>query len=318
LESTTTAVEHDAETPVQLCLSYTGTNVVDIIEDLLTEYGGLTTGDLDLAGWAEEGDVWLTDYNLTAIVVEPTGVAKLISELSEQCQLFIWWDERAQKVRLKAVRPWAFDQVAEVNDTEHVIADSQSVKDRPEDRVNEVQVYYGQKNPVEDIDKIWNFQRLRVNTDAESQSADEYGDLRISRIFSRWLTASQASLAAKLATRQINRYRNNPRTITFRLDAKDSEAWTGDTVLATIRSLTDYTGAALPSYLQVIEVKETVVGTEYEYVLEDSGFTGRYALWSPEGIPDYPDSTDPQRSRYGWYCDDSGELSTGAQGYIYA
>jgi hypothetical protein len=245
-------------------------------------------------------------------------VAKLVTELGEQCQLFIWWDERDQLVKLKAVRPWAFDQVAEVDDTNHILAKSQGVKDRPEERVSQVQVYYGQKNPVEDIDKPWNFRRLRVSVDEDAESADQYGDPRISKIYSRWLAATQTSLAAKLASRQLARYRNNPRTITFRLDAKDSEAWTGDTILTTIRSITDYSGLAAPTYLQVIEVKEVTVGTEYEYVMQDTQFTGRYCLWAPETIPDYPSSTDPQRARYGWYCDDDGLLSTNALGYLYA
>lgn len=314
----TTAEEHDEDAPVQLALSYTGTSVTDVLEELLTEYAGLDPALLDLAGWAEEASVWLSDYLLTAVVTEPEGVAKLVAEICEQCQLFVWWDERAQLVKLKAVRPWAFDQVAEVNDTEHVLAKSQSVKERPEDRVSQVQVYYGQKNPTEDLAKPWNFQRLRVNIDSDAEGENEYGDARISVIYSRWLSANQTALAVKLASRQLQRYRNNPRTITFRLDAKDSEAWTGDTVLATIRSLTDYSGAALPSYLQVIEVRETVVGTEYEYILEDTNFTGRYCLWAPEGLPVYPESTDPQRARYGWYADSSGELSTGLSGYLYA
>lgn len=314
----TTAVEHDDAAPAQLCLSYTAVNVVDILEELLTTYAGLDAADLDLAGWSEEGSTWLSEYSLTAVISEPMGVGKLVTEICEQCQLFIWWDERAQLVKLKAVRPWAFDEVAEVNDTDNVLAKSQSVRDRPEDRVSQVQVYYGQKDPTADLDKPWNFQRLRVNIDSDAEGPDEYGDARISVIYSRWLSASQVALAVKLASRQLQRYRNNPRTITFRLDAKDSAAWTGDTILATIRTLTDYTGLALPSYLQVIEVKETVVGTEYEYVLEDTQFTGRYCLWAPEGIPDYPDSTDPQRGRYGWYSDNAGELSTTADGYLYA
>lgn len=314
----TTAVEHDEDAPAQLCLSYTAANVVDILEDLLTDYAGIDPALLDLAGWAAEGGTWLSDYDLTAIVTEPMGVAKLVAELCEQCQLFIWWDERDQLVKLKAVRPWAFDEVSEINDQSHVLADSQSVKDRPQDRISQVQVYYGQKNPTEDLAKVWNFQRLRVNVDQDAESADEFGEPRISTIYSRWLSASQVALAAKLASRQLSRYRNNPRTITLRLDAKDSDAWTGDTVLATIRCLTDFTGAATPSYLQVIEVRETVVGSEYEYVLEDTQFSGRYALWAPDTIPAYPDSTEAQRGRYGWWSDDDGLLSTGAPGSLYA
>lgn len=314
----TTAVAHDASAPVQLCLSYSGTALVDILYELITDYAGIDSSLIDLAAWNAEADVWLTDYDLTAVVTSPMGVATLVTELCEQCQFFIWWDERVQKIGLKAVRPWAFDQVAELNDTDHIIANSQSVRDRPDDRLSKVLVYYGQKNPTEDLAKPWNFQRLKATIDEDAESADEFGDARIRTIYSRWLSAAQQAQAIKLSSRLLSRYRNNPRTITFRLDAKDSDAWTGDTVLATMRTIVDYSGAKLPSYLQVIEVKEMKVGTEYDYILEDTGFSGRYALWGPDTLPAFPDADDPTRARYGFWADAGGLMSDGSEGYKYA
>lgn len=314
----TLAAAHDLGAPVQLCLSYTAAFITDIIYDLLVNYGGIDPALIDLATWNVEANVWLAGCNLTAVVVKPLGVAKLIAELSEQCQLFIWWDERDQTIGLKAVRPWAFDSIASLNESAHILADSQSVRDRPDERISQVLFYYGQKDPTEDLEKPWNFQRLKVNTDADSESGTQFGDSRIKIIYSRWINVNQVSQAVKVASRTLNRYRNVPRTYTLSLDAKDSDAWTGDVVLVTMRTLVDYTGAALPSYLQVVEAKEQVVGSRYDYVLEDTGFSGRYALWSAPGLPSFPSADDPTRSRYGFWGDASGLMSDGSTGYQWA
>ena len=318
-QKNTVAVAHDIDSPVQQCLAYTAINLLTILQDLLVNFGGVDAGLIPTAEWAEEGDLWFIDVNLTALVSSPTGVQSLIGELSEQCQCFIWWDERAQEVKFKGVRPWAFDQIAAVDDDAHVISDSQSVKDRPDERVSQVQVFYGQKNPTEELARPWNFARLEVNTDQDSESADEYGEARIKVIYSRWLSTAQGSLAAGLAARMLSRYRDNPRTISFKLDAKDSTAWTADTILATIRMLTDFSGAPIPSYLQVIEARESVMGSEYEYILQDSGFTARYFLWADETVEeDYGSAAPALRSRYGWYANDDDELTNNDDGYLLA
>lgn len=314
----TVAAGHDANVPVQLCLSYAGAFVTDVLYDLLVTYAGVNPAYIDLASWNLEADIWLSNYDLTAVVVKPMGVAKLVGEISEQCQLFIWWDEKTQRIKLKAVRPWAFDEVATLSDEYNILADSQSVRDRPDDRISQVLVYYGQKDPTKDLEKPWNFARLKVNTDADSESADQYGDTRNKIIYSRWLSSAQLSEAVSLATRTLNRFRNTPRTIVMQLDAKDSLAWTGDVVLASMRSITDYTGLRAPSYLQVVAVKEVVVGTVYEYELEDTGFFGRYSLWCPLGIPDYLSASSAQRARHGFWSDAAGLMSDGTEGYKFA
>ena len=317
-QKNTLAVEHDIDTNVQQCLSYNNIFITDVLYDLLVNYGNIDPAYIDTVAWDAEASVWLTEYDLTTVVTKPIGVGKLIEELSQQCQLFIWWDERTQEIKLKAVRPWAFDTVLELSDRYNILADSQSVKDRPDDRVTQVHVYYGQKNPTEDLEKPWNFKRLNVTTDADAESEDQYGDARIKQIYSRWIIESQLSQAVKLSTRMTERYRQVPRSITLRVDAKDSDAWTGDVIKVTMRTLTDYSGAPLPTYLQIIEAKEVTLGSVYEYTLEDTQFNGRYGFWAPTGIPDYGSATDDQRSRYGFWANSSGLMSDGSPGYKYA
>ena len=314
-QKNTEAVEHDAGTGVQQCFSCSDKFITEILYDLLVNYAKIDPAYVSLADWNTEANQWLSDYDLTAVVTKPMGVAALVEELSQQCQFFIWWDERVQKIKLKAVRPWALDSVLELTDRNNIIADSQSVKDRPEDRVTQVHVYYGQKNPTEDLTKPWNFSRINVVTDADAESADQYGDARIKQVFSRWLTESQLSQAVKLSTRMTQRYRQTPRQITLRVDAKDSGAWTGDIVRATMRTITDITGMPVPTYLQIIEAKEITLGTVYEYVLEDTQFNGRYGFIAPEGIPEYGSADEFQRGRYAFLADASGQMSDGSEGY---
>ena len=312
----TLAAEHEADEPVQLCLSYENATITEVLYDLLVTRAGIPSSFIDLPAWELEEADWLRDYLLSPVISEPMGIAKLVAELCEQCLFFIWWDERAQLIQFKAIRPTGRDTATELNDADHVMADTQSRTERPDERITQVHVYHGQKDPTVDLDKLWNYQRLIVSFDAEAESVAEYGDSRVRVITSRWLASSNFQEATKLADRLRARFRDNPKTIKFKLEAKDCALWTGDVVAATIRTLTDFTGAPTETSLQVLEVTETKPGAEYEYVLEDTFFRGRYGFITPNTLTaDYSDATEDERNRYGFIAPDTGVFADGTEAY---
>ena len=71
----TEAAGHDADDALQLVLTYSAVDLVDIIEDLLTTYGGVDPAFLDLAGWATEQSTWLAAYSLRASITTPSANA---------------------------------------------------------------------------------------------------------------------------------------------------------------------------------------------------------------------------------------------------
>ena len=80
-------------------------------------------------------------YN--TLVTTPTGVSKLLTELTEQVGL-LFWDEVNSLIKSQTIRPHPLSEtVHELNTTKHLLADSVKMRDIVDDRVNEVWVYYG-------------------------------------------------------------------------------------------------------------------------------------------------------------------------------
>ena len=85
----TEAAAHKSDDSVQACLEYDDARVDAIIYDLLVNYAGIPATMIDYDAWQDEADVWLAGQGLTAVIAEPTGVAKLLAELSEQGRAYI-------------------------------------------------------------------------------------------------------------------------------------------------------------------------------------------------------------------------------------
>ncbi len=312
-----TAEDHNAGSAMQVCTVYSGQSITEVLYDLLVNKAGISADYIDLAAWNAEADVWLSEYEIATTIAKPVGVNQLVGELAQQCLFYIWWDERTQLITFRAIRPTGHDAVSTIDDTNNIIADTQARTEKPEDRKTQVWVYHGQLDPLVDLAKPYNFLSVRATADADAEGDPEYGDSRILPIYSRWLPITATSEADKLGLRLLNRYRDNPKTYQFKLDAKDSAIWTGDVVSATMRSIIDFTGAQVATPLQILEVRETVPGSEYEYVAQDTQFKGRYAFWAPDDEDDYLDATDADRARYAWWSDGSGLMSDNSSGYQY-
>src|SRR5690625_3011833 len=266
----TEAESHDAGDSVQLCLQYDGVPVQDVAYDLLVNYGNVPAGFIDKAQWDAEANVWLAGYNLSALITEPTGVNKLLGELSEQCLFFIWWDEEQQTIPWSVLRP-PEDEPVSVNDFENFVAGSIGRKDEPKERVSQVIIYYSQINPVEKLDEESNFARIRVRRDVEAEAEEQYGETRIRKIFSRWFDADNDAITLSTGTRLLNAYRDNPKFITFSLDAKDRGMMgVGHTVDFVSRFAVDDTGAPRPIRLLVLREDEVEAGPRLEFECQDS------------------------------------------------
>jgi len=309
----TTADTHDLETQVQSCLRYTDADVWDIAEELLTDYAGIPASFLDTTGWAAEGALWLHQFSVSAVVAHPTGVSELLSELMEQALFYMWWDERTQKVLLRAVRPDTETPVS-VTDRDHIIEDSMSVKEEPEQRITQVWVYWAIKSPVHHVDDPDSFRRIRIRADLEAETAVKHGDSRIRKVFARWIqTRGQA---INLTARILGRYGVSPKIVQLELDAKDRDLWTADLINVTTRLITDDTGQALETLFQVISAEEHVPGHRVKYTLQKSEFQGiNFAFWMSNTAPIFTLATDQEKKQGLWWSDASGEMSDGTAGY---
>jgi hypothetical protein len=317
---------------VQLCLRYTNQTLPAILYDLLVTYAGVDPSFIDMTAWNLESDTWLGSSVYSSLITSPTGINTLLNELSSLGLFFIWPDERAAAIRFRAVRPERDSNKAIITETNAILSQSAALSDDPAKRISEVWVFYGMKDPTGNLPNsaqtavgaipsagdTANFAKVSVSVDLAAEGADEYNQAIILTIFSRWFGSSADSLAARLGARLLARYRNSPRTLVIKLDAKDSSLWTGDIATITSKVVQDVTGDSAPTDFQVLQVKETVGGTTFEYTLVDSFFSGRYFYIAPDALEglDYSAATEEQKARYGFVAGPATEIMTdGKEGY---
>jgi len=281
----TTAAEHDAEASVQQCLRYTDELFYTILQDLLETYGGIDAAYLDLAGWQAEINDFLLAYRLSTLITEPTSVAQLVSELQEQALVYVWWDERDALVKIKTIRGIEAEPPV-ISDSANIVAGSVSYQEMPRQRASQVWIWYARDNFVRAVTDVKSYASLIVDADLESETAEQYGEKSIRKIFGRWLPTG--ALAETTASKIIRRYVDVPSQIKFRLDAKDRAYWIGDVVAISHYLDVDSYGARRVRYWTITSAEEVVPGEVIEYHAEDTTLYGRIHYVMASDAPDYP------------------------------
>lgn len=208
----TDAVEHDTQDRVQVCLYYEAEDPADIIADLLESYADVDPEWLPVSSWLDETETFLRQV-YTGVIAEPTSVHDLVSELSQQAALAIWWDEVNQEVRLQVLRQIATD-AARWDDTS-ILEGSLSLKEQPKKRKSRVWVYYGQVNPLEGQDDPSNYRSAAVTIDTDAE--EDNGSPAHDKIYSRWIPAFGRSIATRLGDIRLGRYSRAPRRFNYEL-----------------------------------------------------------------------------------------------------
>jgi hypothetical protein len=309
----TAAVNHSAGVRVQSCLRFTDVNAWEVARDLIQTYASAAYPFIDLVQWEAEADQWLDGFIVSAVISEPTGLNTLLAELCRDAQFFIWWDERLQKILLRAVRPPAL--VPSIwTDNANIIAGTQAVQYKPAERISQVWYYYDAKDPTKSVTTEENYRKVRIRIDAQSESEREYDESAIKKVFSRWVRTD--AIVTAITTRIINRYRTTPFYLTVQVDAKDRGIWTADVIDVSTRILTDFDGNPRTNRYQVISAEETTPGAVIKYVLQDYNFTARYGYYMADDAPDFADATEEEKLTGGWFADVDGSVE-GAPGYEY-
>jgi hypothetical protein len=278
----TLASGHDADETVQLCLRYDAESPAAILQDLLENYTGIPTANLDLAGWAQE----VTDFLprlYSAIITEPTAVDALVSEMCEQMSFYVWHDERDDLIKIRAVRPASGEEIIDLTQSRHIIEDTLSVADNPDQMLTRVVVNYAPRDPTKSVDELTNYAATEVIVAAGSEQDEQNRGVQSKTINSRWIGVGGGAAAVDLAERLLRRYGQIPRTLSFSLDAKDRDVWVSDFVRISHRLITDDTGESLPINVQVMKATEAQSGSTFSYtgqtfISEDPPVAGEFLL----------------------------------------
>jgi hypothetical protein len=204
------AQAHTAGDRVQITLRYDGDDPADIIYDLLVNYAAVPAAYIELAEWqAETADFLGVIY--AATITEPTSVKKLVSEIIEQAALALWWDDRAQRIRLNVLREIATD--TDSFDHERIIQGSLRIQEQPLKRISQIWTFYGERDPTDSGANEDNFRAVLADVDLELEA--EYGSPEIRQIMARWVETETA--ASRLNSIQLSRFRDPPRQFAFDL-----------------------------------------------------------------------------------------------------
>lgn len=307
----TTAAAHTAGDSVQECLRYTNQLISAVIYDLLVTYAGVSSSYITIADWQAEEDDWLNGHLASRLITEPTGVKSILDEICVNYMLYLWWDERNSQIKFEIIAPYstAPDTLTE---SAHLIAESVRVTEEPDKRRSQVWVYYDMISATESDEDPTNYRVLKVQADTDAETAEQYDESRIETIFAPWFTATGD--AVRLASRLLERLRNNPRKVAFRLDMKDSAYTTGSVVALESSAMQETDGSPLNLAVRIIEARE-VDGHVTQCLAVDEDFQGRYARIGPNTLGDYGAATDQEKLLYGWICENSAPYLGGDGAY---
>lgn len=201
-----TQADHKQEDLVQLVLTITSMAPYAITAFLLLGYTTVPSAAVPVADWAAASSEITELY--TAHITKPTPVEKLIGELEVQAGFTIYPDTATGIIKFAALRGAAAPVIVE-NDT-WIVRGTFSHRRRDDKRVSQVWVYYGQINPVRDLEERGNFHSVYIAGDADAEGPLEYDDPAVLEVFSRWMPQFGRSFAQRAGNRLRAMYRDPP------------------------------------------------------------------------------------------------------------
>lgn len=269
----TTAQAHQAQDRAQVVLRYAGDDPADIIYDLMVNYAGIDPAYIDLSDWLNETENFLRRV-YSATIGDPESVKKLITEIVQQAALSIWWDDVGQKIRLRVLR--AIDTGAETLGADTIQRGSFRTMEQPDKRVSQVWIYYGQRNPLQQLEDLDNFRSLAVTIDAEAE--ENYGSPAIRKIYSRWIASGGRTVATRVGDIILGRYKDPPRRFNFDLLRGVKELIAGQGYRVGWWTIQDVTGAQTTAPIQITRVNPRA--GEFSYEAEEQ----LYQVIDPEDL----------------------------------
>jgi len=301
----TDAASHGVDALFQQAYRVDGASIADTANDLLVNYAGVDASFINLSNWQAEVSRWMAGFNLTATITKPTGVSRLLGELSQLGVVF-WWDDINQEIGLRANRPLDFDETAPVlSDDKTFIEKTIGIRDLDAERLSRVLFWHGQDDVSGSATNGNNFSRAVVDVDASAETANEFDQVQLIEIFNRWLGDGNDSIAGPVARRLLNRYRNTPQEVTFTYDSKDAaNVELAQPVDVNTRLLVDETGKNLTARMQVTSVEEIVASHRLRATVQSYQFDGRYGFITENSRPDYAASSDAQKAKGTYIADE--------------
>lgn len=266
------------------------------IRDLLRDYAGVDPSFIPFSDWADEVGIWAPSLVLTADIMKPEGVSKLIGELAV-LGVTIWWDEVAQEIKLKINAPVDLQSIVSLTDRNNIIAASE--EDRAEDRLTEVLFNTVQIDPSKGVNED-NFLRGDLFVSTLEKTDNAFGDTKVKTINCRWVNHGDYASIRILALRLLARFKLAPWRYVIDVDYRD-DLGIADVVSLNSYIATDDTGELQPQLAQVIMREDKVEGSTVTLRLQKFQFDQRYGYITENTRPLYTASIDAQKDRGAYF-----------------
>lgn len=291
----TQAATHAANDTVQQAYVVSLVRADQVIYDLLVTYGNIPSSYITFADWQAEFNRWGASMFLSATICKPTGVSKLIGEIN-QLGITVWWDEVAQKIRIKLNHP-PDELPVPWTDRKNII--SITTEDNDDERATRVMLRTVQADPTKDLNND-NFLRDYITIGVAEESPDFYNGSRTQTIVTRWLNQGADSAAKIITSRLLKRYKFAPVTYNVKIDIKDDPSLTDVIDLNTYLG-TDVTGKIVPKLTQVYYRIDDKNGSSVNVKLQSYQFDGRYGLIAENTRPVYNSSSAAQKLKGSYF-----------------
>ena len=249
----TAEASHSADDTVQKCLAFgtygnsaTGSTIDDVAYEIFVNGAGVPAGAINKTtggeySWADEKTQWLSTFKINTIISEPEEANKLVNQLGSMVGTNFFYDDLAAKIVMRAempiVNPLTIQTITDVD----IVEDSLKIMNSEKDRISRVYYYYNRKNGVEDRDKKKSFKNLYVNIDADSEGSEEYAK-QANKVIYAWGVVD-SSTATSITQRILNRFKNVPKTVSFKLDVGSKQIKTGDHFYLQTKSIVNLDGS---------------------------------------------------------------------------
>lgn len=262
----TSAIDHASGADVQVGLFIDAMDPADIIALLAEDYADTDPAFIPIEAWQQETDAHFRRL-LTRFIAFPTGVRSLVSSLCKQAGLKLWWDDESQLIQLQVLRAIATD--AELFSPASYRPDTFTVKEQPDKRFTDIQVFYGQKNPLEgDTPDNYRVSEHVVNTEA----LEDHGTRRFEQIFGNWIPFGGSSIALRCAEMRLSQFRDPPRLMTMEVPRyAEATPTLGEGCQVQAQVLQDDTGAPATVPGQIVRLRATP--GHWEVTVEESRYT---------------------------------------------
>lgn len=254
---------------------------------------GVPASFIPTAEWAAEVSRWLPSTLLDRDLTEPTGAKTLISTMVP-LGFSLFWDAKAQLIRLKANRPVDGDPVWVISDNTNIQEVSLSEDDKK--RAAAVLFWTVQKDPTKSATSSENYARTWASGDPSVYEPWRYGGGAVKNYFCPWLDDGNDGIVNVAAGRLFKRFETTPKTVSAVLDAvKFAGLKLTDVIMVKTFGLQDVTGLDVYRQYQAISLNEISAGQKIEVQMQSYQFSGRFAYAVPNGTPTYMSATPAQR-----------------------